>query len=164
MEELTAFRGLGPVLRSRWWLQWNERIYATDASEKGFGITQNQFSRACVAQMGRTREVSRFKLHPGSSARQSALGDGIGTQVDSLMRNELGDAKLLDDAFVGVDHSVRDADANFPEIPTSVTDAPRWAIVGCGKWRFEDNIVRLEAHALIKGIQSLGITTFWDTH
>ena len=110
--------------------------------------------------MGRTREVSRFKLHSGSSARQSALGDGIGTQVDTLMRSELGDGELLDDAFVGVNSSVWDADASFPETPTSVTDDPRWTIAGCGKWRFEDNIVRLEAHALIKGIERLAITTF----
>ena len=125
-----------------------------------FGITQNHFSRECVAKMGRTREASRFKLHPVSSARKSALGDGIGTAVDWLLKNKAAHSADSGDDFDGVGLAVWDADPGFPEIPTSVTDDEHWAIVGCGRWKVEDNIVRLEARALIQGIERLAVPTF----
>ena len=36
-DDLRAFAGLVPLLRSHWWWQWNRMIYSTDASETGYG-------------------------------------------------------------------------------------------------------------------------------
>ena len=86
------------------------------------------------------------------------MGDGIGTTVDGLMKDKMAHSADSSDDFDGMDLAVWDADLGFPEIPTSVTDDEHWTIVGCGRWKFKDNIVRLEAHALIEGIERLAVT------
>ena len=68
--ELRAFIGLAPLLRSYWWWQWNPMVYSTDASENGYGVTRAFFDRSCVAEMGRVRVISRFRLKDGHSARE----------------------------------------------------------------------------------------------
>ena len=50
--------------------------------------------------------------------------------------------------------AVWDADPSFPEIQTGVTEDEHW------RWKLKDNIVRLEAHALIEGIERLAVSTF----
>ena len=72
-EELRCFAGLVPLLKSSWMLPWSSRAFCYDSSKEGWGVTSAQLDPVEVAEIGRTREKSRFRLAPsGASARQSA--------------------------------------------------------------------------------------------
>jgi hypothetical protein len=150
VEELTAFAGLIPMLRSFWICPWNSRVYATDASESGHGMTQGIFEVASVAAVGRIREISRFRLRPGCSARQAVLGGGIDDEAE--VDQEGPEAGINLDAW--------ETDPKFPEVPKEWLEDDQWRICGAGKWAFEDNIVRLEGRALLKAIRRLALTRF----
>ena len=87
-DELAVFAALAPLARSSWKIPWNERVISTDASEEGYGVTQAHFPRSLVASAGRVREVLRFRLRPGASARDSALGNAAKHMSDHLDPSE----------------------------------------------------------------------------
>ena len=150
VQELVAFAGLIPLLRSFWAIPWNGRVYATDASEQGHVMTRADIGRDVVASVGRVREISRFRLRPGCSARQAVLGADFSSLEDADV-----DAPLR-----GVNLDTLETDADFPELPLAMLDQRLWQPCGCGRWKFEDNIVRLEARALLKSVIRLALIRF----
>ena len=115
-------------------------VCSTDASESGYGVNRAFFDRSCVAKMGRVREISRFRLKDGHSARENAL--------DSM---RFVGKDVLGASVEGGDDDCWERDECFPEVPIEVVDKRTWDVCMYGKWFFDDNILRLEAQALLKG-------------
>ena len=46
----------------------------------------------------------------------------------------------------------------FPEVPMSILDFSKWKTIYSGPWRYEDNILLLEAKALEKTVRRIGMS------
>ena len=70
--ELRAFRGLMVFASARWTDPWSPKVYACDSSLTGFGIQSAVWDSETVAQVGRVKEKSRWRLG-AESARHKSL-------------------------------------------------------------------------------------------
>ncbi|MCH1571346.1 MAG: hypothetical protein L7S64_08375, partial [Longimicrobiales bacterium] len=154
-EEFRHFRALLALCRSDWTRQWSGYVYASDASETGFGIATAYWPRDVVSACGRTTERSRFKRLPGASARVHAL-EAAGF--------ELHDKKWVPTAVLPEHHEavfgeweVRDG---FPEIPAEWLRTERWQTRLAKPWHFSDGILHLEARALVVAVQRVAESAF----
>ena len=149
-QEIRTFVGLMPFLVSNWELQWSEHIAATDASEVGYGVCVRELPRGDVAGIGRTLERSRFKRVESTTARHAffeANGFSIG---DDGLWAEKAPANDLSAACVW--QACRD----FPEIILAILQKQYWRVALSQSWKLSnDDILVLEARALLKGLQVL---------
>ena len=117
-------------LVARWSDPWNRLVMCSDASEGGWGLGGGLFSTSLVSAVGRVPERSRWKrLPPGSSARQHALSslglaEAAGLDPSALVQAELSIEE-------GSPRWVPTTD--FPEVPSSMLDPPKWSQEGFGK-------------------------------
>ena len=70
--ELAAVRVLLIFSQSEWTRTWNTRVYSTDSSLSGWGMTHADWPKDVVGRTGRTSERRRF-ISGGPGARESAL-------------------------------------------------------------------------------------------
>ena len=74
VEELVAFRGLMPLIRSRWDLPWSDTVRCYDSCDTGWGVASRTWEIDDITAVGRTLERSRFRRTVGGLApRQAAL-------------------------------------------------------------------------------------------
>ena len=70
VEELKAFVGLMPLMFGDWGRQWNDLVFATDASESGYGVASALWPREVVKATGRRPERSRYRWTGAERARE----------------------------------------------------------------------------------------------
>ena len=145
-QELQAFRGLMPLLRSKWWLPWFGRPVATDASEFAYGVCFGSWPEGATATVGRVNERSRFRRLPGRSAREHFFAQS-GIEQDD-------DGGWIRSEPAAVEWEVAE---DFPEIPLPLLDSKHWTPVISRPWREEgaEDIFILELRALLRGIEAL---------
>jgi hypothetical protein len=137
-------------LRSDWWLQWNRFVYSSDSSLYGFGVCTSEWTRDVVARVGRVSERSRFKSLTSVGAREAAFRAHAAIHVDEIV-----DANGVIDTN---DHWERVSD--FPEVPSDLLVFKLWKPCLWGAWQFEEDILVLEARALVKGMRRFARTIF----
>ncbi|CAE7731551.1 unnamed protein product [Symbiodinium sp. CCMP2592] len=147
--ELRAFSGLMVFLESRWDRPWSSKVMCSDASEEGYGVVSSWWSPREVAAHGRVPERGRFRRSGGHNARESAL-TSAGFVKDELtgqwLAGEVDSQDYLSQAGWEIDDQ-------FPEIPGGLLRKEAWTPEVVGAWKRPDNIVRLEARALIIALQ-----------
>ena len=123
---------------------------ASDASEAGWGTTVSRWSLRDVAHHGRVRERSRFRRRFAVPARMAALsvaGFDMGDTLETLPEeNEKSDDDALYEWTV---------DDSFPEIHGHMLVPGSWSITGSGMFKFSEQIMVLEARALLRCFSSL---------
>lgn len=100
------------------------------------------------------QERSRFKILDGHSARESALS-AAGLHFDGKAWTNFSSESAKRFHEAGWDLS-----EGFPEVPAAALKRERWKPKLRGKWRFNDNIVLLEARAVFKALKRLAMTRF----
>ena len=75
--ELVAVRGLLIFSQSEWTRAWNTRVYSTDSSLSGWGMTHADWPKDVVERTGRVSGRRRF-ISGGPVVRESALSGGFG--------------------------------------------------------------------------------------
>ena len=70
--ELVAVRGLLIFSHSEWMRSWNTRVYSTDSSLSGWGMTHADWPEEVVGRTGRVSERRRF-ISGGPGDRENAL-------------------------------------------------------------------------------------------
>ncbi|CAK0899857.1 unnamed protein product [Prorocentrum cordatum] len=157
VKEIKMFRGLLTLMVQDWWRPWNCCVLQTDASESGWGMAQSFWPQHVVEQVGRLPERARFRSALGRPARESALA------AANLARDSSG--ALC--SFADVDNpdslasdplSSWELDPGFAEVPWQWLRKGAWETVRSGVWRFAEDILILEARALVKSIQRLAKT------
>ena len=147
--ELRAFCGLMPFLRSDWCRPWNRVVTVSDASEEGFGVCASKVSSEAVSSIGRVSERDRFRRCSGHSARESAL-TSAGFVRDDLT-GKWAEGLLVDEDYLQL--SGWDLEPNFPKVSKDHLHEDSWNVVRQGPWRKREHIVHLEARALVKSFE-----------
>ena len=114
------------------------------------GTTVSRWTLRGVAQHGRTRERSRFRRRfavPARIAALSAAGFDLGDTLETLPE---GNKKSDDNALY--EWTVDDS---FPEILGHLLVPGSWSITGSGIFKFSEQIMVLEARALLRCFSSL---------
>ena len=155
-DELRVFAGLMIMLVSSWESDWNPLVLATDASEWGYGICSRWFSPDDVAAVGRCREADRYLSEAHVAARAAALGLGE-TLYTAGVPTEVPDISALDGCLGRADLT---ADPTFAEVPPAMTDEQKWTVVGGWKFAEVEDIMVLEARALLRGLERVTRTRF----
>jgi hypothetical protein len=140
---------------SDWWWQWSTHVFSVDASLSGYGIVKSIWDLGDVREVGRTSERSRFRLG-GVSARSAALNSA------GFVLNEFG--KISKDQFgypIQMPVTLQDEDkwvlnSDFPEVPARLLQDNLWQNVAADAWAFSDDILRLEARAVMKAAARVG--------
>lgn len=141
-QELTAFRGLMPLIVSEWGAQRSELVSSSDAGPSGWGITHARWPTAEVAAIGRTLERARYRVPGAEKAREHAFAESDGPPEEfSATGLEQEGWERLDD---------------FPEVPLSLLAAERWRVAKFDTWSSEDNILLREARALLYALKRVG--------
>ena len=148
-DEFRAFAALMPFLQSDWHRPWNQLVTCTDASEEGYGVCASWWPRSTVASVGRVSERSRFKRSGGHSARESALGSAGFIHDPTSGKWALPDIDIND----FLDDSGWTLNADFAEVPAELLHKSQWEPKSWGRWQRAENILVLEARALIGGIR-----------
>ena len=120
-------------------------VYQTDASPSGFGVATSIWKPQAVAEVGRVLERRRFRLGAGQARQHAAAAAGFSIdEATGLISAEpcLEDAEDEDHRWV--------VDPSFPEVPAESLNAERWRLVLADRWLFSDNILILEARAVLK--------------
>ena len=156
IHELRAFKGILFMLVQDWWRKWNRMVLSSDASLHGYGVCQAWWPKAKVAECGRQTERSRFRRVSAHSARESAL-QAAGLSVDERGRctDPHGDACRASLAQAGWD-----TDDGFKEVPHAGLVRRLWHATIHGKWQFKEDILVLEARAVMKGIRRALLTRY----
>ena len=128
--ELLVFIALTPLARSNWTVQWNERIFSSDSSEKGWGITQRELPWSVVGSVGRVREARRFRFGSSRNARDAALGAHPAALEESLFDIK----EFLKKADVDDSKDDDAGDVNFLR-PENVK------LIGVGADKFESDVL-----------------------
>eukprot|EP00438_Fugacium_kawagutii_P016537 Skav227298 [mRNA] locus=scaffold2645:95140:99516:- [translate_table: standard] len=154
VDELRAFAGLLFMNVQDWWRQWNRAVTSSDASLTGFGVCESWWEKGRVAAVGRLQERSRFRRLDSHSARESALG-AAGLHFDGTAWTKFSSkaAEKLREAGWGLSES-------FAEVPAPLLKRKHWKPKLWGKWKFNDNIVLLEARGVLKAIKRLAMTRY----
>ncbi|CAK0793120.1 unnamed protein product, partial [Prorocentrum cordatum] len=151
-EELECYLGLMVMLESRWNRDWMPFVCSSDASLYGHGVAEAQFDSAQVALVGRVSELSRWRLGAGL-ARQHAFETGslLNSRMGEVVRDAEGVPRRLDSELLDILNSERwKCDPGFPELPHELLRDSHWKTVMADRWVFADDILRLEARALVK--------------
>ncbi|CAK0867094.1 unnamed protein product [Prorocentrum cordatum] len=157
VKEIKMFRGLLTLMVQDWWRPWNCCVLQTDASESGWGMAQSFWPQHVVEQVGRLPERARFRSALGRPARESALA------AANLARDSSGAlCSFADmdnpDSLASDPLSSWELDPGFAEVPWQWLRKGAWETVRSGVWRFAEDILILEARALVKSIQRLAKT------
>ena len=148
-DELRAFAGLMVFLQSDWCRPWNELVTSTDASEQGYGLCTSWWPREVVASIGRVSERSRFKRTGGHSARESALGS-----AGFIQNPDSGQWGLPEeDVDEYMDKAGWSFDSSFEEVPAELLHKSQWEPKSWGRWKRAENILILEARALLGAVR-----------
>ncbi|CAK0800111.1 unnamed protein product, partial [Prorocentrum cordatum] len=152
-EELKCYLGIMVMLESSWTRPWMPVVYSSDASLHGYGVAEACFGTETVAEIGRVSELALWRLGAGL-ARQHAFecaGFLLDSETGEVVRDEAGAPKRLDAELQRVLASERwELDPSFPEVPSWLLHDSHWATVMADRWAFADDILRLEARALVK--------------
>ena len=154
LNELRAFKGILFMLVQDWWRPWNRLVSSSDASLSGFGVCQAWWPKNKVAESGRRLERSRFKRLSAHSARESALqaaGFAKSTSGRWTVPTEEADS-LLDAGWV--------IDDSFGEIPSAGLRRELWTPVVHGRWNYKEDILVLEARAVLKSLRRVLMTRY----
>ena len=135
-EELEAFRGILPLLRSSWTAQWAELVSSSDAGPSGWGITHSRWSVADVAAVGRVLERSRYQVPGAEKAREHAFGDEGVEGLDEF-------------SAVGLDQPGWVRRTHVPEVPTRLLEETRWKVAKFDTWTFDEDSMKREGRALL---------------
>ena len=147
--EIRVFAGLMSFLVCDWTRPWSEVVYASDASEEGFGVCSARWNALEAKNAGDVKERSRFRRSGGHNARESALSsagfvkDGVTGQWRA---GEMRSEEYLNAAGWEIDDS-------FPEISGALLSKSAWDIAQAGEWSRPEHIVHLEARALVKSFE-----------
>ncbi|CAK0871913.1 unnamed protein product [Prorocentrum cordatum] len=157
VKEIRMFRGLLTLMVQDWWRPWNCCVLQTDASESGWGMAQSFWPQHVVEQVGRLPERARFRSALGRPARESALA------AANLARDSSGalcsfEGMKNPDSLASDPLSSWELDPGFAEVPWQWLRKGAWETVRSGVWRFAEDILILEARALVKSIQRLAKT------
>ncbi len=149
--ELKCFLGLMPLLQSDWTLPWCPHVTTSDASEDACGVCCSEWPISSVAAHARVPERSRFKKRSGVSARDSFFMRG------GFVRDSTGLWVSEEDLDPGdpLVSSECDRDISFTEIDLPLLHRSRWQVVASRSWRRQENILILEARALLRSVQCL---------
>ena len=102
-EELNAFLGAMVFIEADWSQPWTPYVYASDASLRGFGVSQSVWPLQDVAAVGRVPELSRYRLG-GTRAREHAFEVAdfkVGPESGDVERDFLGRPVRFDDDYAG---------------------------------------------------------------
>ena len=155
-DELRAFAGLMIFLRAEWWRPWNNLVCCSDASKVGFGICTSFWNKEDVAKVGRIKERTRFKRSSGHSARESAL-----TNAGFVKDLITGDWKAgLIDGEQYLEQSGWTLDETFEEVPAKHLHHDLWEPKLWGRWKYDDDIIVLEARAAVKALRRVALSVF----
>ena len=154
VEELEAFKGCLFLMVQDWWRPWNRMVSSSDASLKGYGISQAWWPKSVVAETGRLQERSRFRRSSTHSARESAL-TAAGFSYDGQTWGRISEsaAKRLSEAGWEINPS-------FQEVPSFGLRREFWSPKQWGRWLFSEAIGILEARAVLKSMKRLSLTRF----
>ncbi|CAK0880972.1 unnamed protein product, partial [Prorocentrum cordatum] len=157
VKEIKMFRGLLTLMVQDWWRPWNCCVLQTDASESGWGMAQSFWPQHVVEQVGRLPERARFRSALGRPARESALAAANLAWDSSGALCSFEDMKNPD-SLASDPLSSWELDPGFAEVPWQWLRKGAWETVRSGVWRFAEDILILEARALVKSIQRLAKT------
>ncbi|CAK0850742.1 unnamed protein product, partial [Prorocentrum cordatum] len=157
VKEIRMFRGLLTLMVQDWWRPWNCCVLQTDASESGWGMAQSFWPQHVVEQVGRLPERARFRSALGRPARESALAAANLARDSSGALCSFEDMKNPD-SLASDPLSSWELDPGFAEVPWQWLRKGAWETVRSGVWRFAEDILILEARALVKSIQRLAKT------
>jgi hypothetical protein len=149
--ELRAFKGMMIFVASRWDLQWSNVVYSVDASLSGYGIVKSKWSLADVRRVGRVDERSRYKLG-ATIARSSALhlAGFVLDEEGNLVKSGNSYLRVPADLMQDINAQRWEANLELPEVPPALLQGHKWQSVMADKWKFSDNIMILEARAMVK--------------
>jgi hypothetical protein len=114
-------------------------VTSPDASPYGVVATERELGPGLAGELGRSHERWRYLCEEAIAARKHALGPEIGPKAALDVQHQ---------DFLG-----RLTDARFAEIspePSSNTD---WKVAWSQLWGFDENILRLEARAMLWSLQ-----------
>lgn len=154
VSELRCFSGLLFMMVQDWVRPWNSLVSSSDSSLGGFGVCHAWWPRDEVSKCGRRLERSRFRRSSGHSARESALqAAGFELHAGLWTKSNVEASKRLASAGWEVDE-------DFEEVPSAGLKRELWIPKIWGKWHFGENILLLEAKAVLKGIKRILLTRF----
>ena len=93
--ELSAFRGLLPLLEADWCLRWAERVLAYDACESGMGACEARADVESVTRLGRVKERLRYRDPVTVEARAHAAATAGAALSHFKVVEEGGELVLL---------------------------------------------------------------------
>ena len=162
--EIRAYAQILPLLCSEWAAQWSPEVFASDASEEGYGVCHATWNRDLVAAVGRVKERSRFRRAAGRSARDAyfeAAGFRQGPDGQWVEDpNEFDDGGDAESSSAGggsvpSDLGRWEEDLSFPEIPHQQLASHRWKVVMAQPWKKRgETIFVYEARALLRSLES----------
>ena len=156
IRELRAFKGILFLLVQDWWRPWNRMVLSSDASPHGYGVCQAWWPRCQVAECGRQSERARFRRVSSHSARESALQSaGFMNDQHGRWTNPHGDE--CQDALAQAGWSIDDG---FKEVPSGGLVRRLWHSTMHGRWAYTEDILVLEARAVLKGIKRALLTRY----
>lgn len=154
VSELRCFSGLLFMMVQDWLRPWNSLVSSSDSSLGGFGVCHAWWPRDEVSKCGRRLERSRFRRSSGHSARESALqAAGFELHAGLWTKSNVEASKRLASAGWEVDE-------DFEEVPSAGLKRELWIPKIWGKWHFGENILLLEAKAVLKGTKRILLTRF----
>lgn len=135
---------------SFWALEWSPHVGLSDSSLDGWGVCTGGWPTSEVAAHGRITERSRFRRRAGRSARDEYFESyeyvrGVGGLW------ELADGEPAPDGASSMWEEV----SGFDSIPPGLLHKGRYRILGSGQWRIAENILVLEARAILRCFKSL---------
>ena len=141
------------MLVQDFWRPWNRLVTSSDASLAGFGVCQAYWPAEEVADCGRRPERARFRRVGPHSARESAL-ESAGFKQDSAGRwfSSEGHASLQEAGWV--------IDDSFVEVPSAGLRRHLWSPKMQGRWAYKEDILVLEARAVLKGVKRVLLTRY----
>ena len=139
------------MLSQDWLRPWNALVSSSD-SLSGFGICHAWWPTHVV---GRQKERHRFRRVGSHSARESALTSaGLARGPDGTWQAMAsGSPTTLGEAGWGVNNE-------FEEVPAKWPMRRHWAPKMWGRWRYPENILVLEARAVLKSLKRIALTRY----
>ena len=152
VSELKAVKGILFLLAQDW--SWNRLVLSSDSSLSGYGVCQAWWPKLEVERCGRRLERSRFIRTSSHSARETALLSA------GLVQNEAGrwtSPTSGRDALYQAGWSIDDS---FEEVPAAGLVRHLWTPKLYGRWRHKEDILVLEARAVMKGLGRVLMTRY----
>ena len=154
-------------LSSSWRHPWLPGVYASDASESGYGVTYRLAPRETVADLGRVPERSRYRLKAGAARAHAA--ESLGLAIDASGKIVAADVDVLRDGGelaagpggIDADEASRwEGNPDVPEVPLAFLAQDDWREVCADRWWFDEGIIYLEARALVRAIERCATSSF----